>query len=998
MLLVCLPAVARADGELPDAVRTIFERRCVSCHQSPDAKGGLDLTTAAALRVGGESGESIVAGDADASVLMEYVVGNEPLMPKKGEPLSAAEVQALRDWINAGAAWPDAVKLSDQKFAGAKWWSTEPLTRPTVPTADSAWVRTPIDAFVWAKQQEHGLHSSPEADRRTLIRRLSFDLLGLPPTAEEIDAFVNDPAADAYEQLVERMLASPHYGERWARHWLDVVHYGDTHGYDKDKTRPNAWPYRDYVIRSFNSDKPYAQFVREQLAGDVLFPDSPDGIVATGFIAAGPFDFVGQIEVGEDIIDKKITRNLDRDDMVATAINTFVSTTAQCARCHDHKFDPIPQEDYYSLQAVFAGVDRADRPYPADPETAQKRQALVADEQRRMADVTSLQQEIAKLSSPALQEVERRLAALDELSQVNLGADAAARTNGYHSNIESIADVQKWVQIDLGAVKPIERIYLFPAHVVYGGHDGPAFGFPLRFRVEVADDHEFAHPIVVADETAADIASPRNVPWAIDVPSGTSARYVRVTAEKLWERTSDFIFALSEMAVISGGQNVALGAEVISLDSIEAPGGWGRAYLVDGMFAETGFEPFAARGGWPQLTKLADASLMQRQLRREQQTLREQLVPAALSARQAEAQVDLERIRKEIADLPSDPVVFAAATEFEPQGNFRPTHGKPRAIYVLARGSEAAPLKEVSPGALRCVSTLPAQFELADVSNEGARRAALAAWIVDPQNTLTWRSIVNRVWLYHFGRGLVDTPNDFGRMGSQPTHPELLDWLAVEFRDSGQSLKALHRLIVTSAVYRQASAHDEAAAAIDAGNQYLWRMNRRRLEAEAVYDSALSVAGKLDTTMYGPGFQAFAFRDDHSPEYKYQEHDPDDPKSHRRSIYRFIVRSVPDPFMETLDCADPSLIVEKRNETLTPLQVLAQMNNKFMVRMAERFAERVDASSPELSGKLRHAFRLAIGRDPDETELAEITAYAEKHGLANACRAILNLNEFVFVD
>jgi len=702
---------------LPDSVRQVFERRCVSCHQSPDAKGGLDLTSASGLRTGGDSGPAVVPGEVDGSVLIGYVTGDKPLMPKQGEPLLPDEVEALRGWIRNGALWPDDVRLTDQRFAGSKWWSTSPPVRPPVPAADPAWVRTPIDAFVWAKQRELGLRPSAEADRRALIRRLSYDLLGLPPSPEEVTAFVADPAPDAYERLVDRMLESPHYGERWARHWLDVVHYGDTHGYDKDKTRPNAWPYRDYVIRAFNEDKPYAQFVREQLAGDVMYPNTRDGVVATGFIAAGPFDFVGQIEVGEDIIDKKITRNLDRDDMVATAMNTFVSTTVQCARCHNHKFDPIPQADYYALQAVFAGVDRADRPYP----------------------------------------------------------------------LESKAD-------------------------------------------------------------------------------GASG------------------------------------------------------------------------------------------------------------------------------------IVFAAATDFEPQGNFHPTQGKPRAIHVLARGSEASPLEIAPPGALSCVTELTAQFDVSSAENEGPRRVALAEWIADPRNPLTWRSIVNRVWLYHFGRGLVDTPNDFGRMGAQPTHPELLDWLAVEFRDGGQSLKALHRLIVTSAVYRQASAHDEACAAIDAGNQYLWRMNRRRLEAEAVYDAALVVAGKLDPTMYGPGFQAFAFRDDHSPEYKYQEHDPDDPKSHRRSIYRFIVRSVPDPFMETLDCADPSLIVEKRNETLTPLQVLAQLNNKFMVRMAEHFAQRASQRSPDLNEQLRYAFQLAIGREPDATELSELTKYAERHGLANACRAILNLNEFMFVD
>ncbi|MEM9660375.1 MAG: DUF1553 domain-containing protein, partial [Planctomycetota bacterium] len=293
---------------------------------------------------------------------------------------------------------------------------------------------------------------------------------------------------------------------------------------------------------------------------------------------------------------------------------------------------------------------------------------------------------------------------------------------------------------------------------------------------------------------------------------------------------------------------------------------------------------------------------------------------------------------------------------------------------------------------------LAEHFELPVEHDERRRRAALAEWIVDRRNPLTWRSIVNRVWHYHFGRGICDTPNDFGLMGSRPTHPQLLDWLAVEFRDDGQSLKELHRLIVTSAVYRQSSRHDEQLTKIDGGNRYLWRMNRRKLEAEAVRDAVLAVAGKLDPTPGGPGFRAFGFVDDHSPHYDYEQHDPDDATSQRRSIYRFIVRSVPDPFMTTLDCADPSLNVAKRNETLTPVQALALMNNRLIVRMSEHFATRVNELGETAEQRVEAAFRLALSRPPDATERSRLTAIATRYGLPNACRAIFNLNEFVFVD
>jgi hypothetical protein len=587
-------------------------------------------------------------------------------------------------------------------------WAFQRPQRPPVPTAPAgraAWVRNPVDAFVLAKQQEQGLSPSPEADRRALVRRLSFDLTGLPPAPAEVKEFIEDASADAYEKLVERLLASPGYGERWARHWLDVVHYGESHGYDKDKPRPNAWPYRDYVIRSFNGDKPYARFVREQLAGDVLYPGTPDGIVATGFIAAGPWDFVGHMELREGTVDKEITRSLDRDDMVMTAASTFLSLTVHCARCHDHKFDPIKQDDYYRLQAVFAGVDRGERHF-ADP----------------------------------------------------------------------------------------------------------------------------------------------------SLPRQTRPVYAAVPLKQ------------------------------------------------------------------------------------------------------------------------------------------------PRSIYLLNRGDVKQPKQEMAAGTVEALAGKDATFHLPDRADEARRRAALAEWVTAPDNLLARRSIVNRVWHYHFGRGIVETPNDFGKMGSRPTHPGLLDWLAYWFLDHGESLKALHRLIVTSSTYRQSSVPDKAKETLDADNRYLWRMNRSRLDAESTRDAVLGVSGRLDRTMYGPSVRQFAFKDDHSPVYDYAKFDPDSPGADRRSVYRFIVRSVPDPLMDTLDCPDASLLSPKRNTTLTALQALSLLNNPFMTRHAEHLAQRVAKEAPDAPSQVAAAFELATARPPTTEELETLTDYATRHGLANACRVILNSNEFVFVD
>ncbi len=629
------------------------------------------------------------------------------------------------------------------------WWSLAPLARPAVPHSDSPWVRTPIDAFVLAKLRENHLEPAPEADRRTLLRRLSYDLHGLPPTPVMIDEFLNDPAPDAYERLVERLLASPRYGERWARHWLDVVHYGESHGYDKDKPRPHAWPYRDYVIRAFNDDMPYGQFVQQQLAGDRLFPDDPWATVATGFIAAGPWDFVGHVELREGTTDKAIARGNDRDDMVMTAMSTFLSLTVHCARCHDHKFDPITQGDYYRLQAVFAGMDRADRAYDPDPEVRRRRQALKAEK---------------------------------------------------------------------SALEALERI---PAE-----------------RAEV---------------------------------------------------------------------------------------------------------------------------------------------------------------ERRMAALPAEQLVYAAANRFARSGNFAPSE-KPRPIHLLARGDVTRPGELVAAGALACLPGLEAEFRLPDPNDEASRRAALAHWITSTQNGPARRSIVNRIWQYHFGRGIVETPNDFGRMGARPTHPELLDWLAGWFTENGASLKRLHRLIVTSSVYRQSSRNDEAQARVDSDNRYLWRMNRTRLDAECVRDSLLAVSGQLDLTMGGPSVQQFRFKDDHSPVYDYAAFDPDTPGAQRRSVYRFIVRSVPDPFMEVLDCPDASQLTPQRTVTVTPLQALAMLNNPFVLRQCEHFAERVRGITSDPAGQVRVAYRLALGRDPGDEQARELVRYASEHGLANMCRVILNSNEFLFVD
>ena len=893
------------------------------------------------------------------------------------------------------------------------WWSLRPLVRPELPSVRPADARArnfnAIDHFIVAKQQERGLSLSPEADRLTLVRRLFFDLIGLPPSPAEVDAFLADEDPDAYRKLVEGLLASPRYGERWARHWLDVVHYGDTHGYDKDKLRPNAYPFRDYVIRAFNEDKNYTRFVKEQLAGDVLWPATVDGIVATGFIAAGPWDFIGHAEVPEEKIDGKVARHLDRDDMVATTMNSFCALTVQCAQCHDHKRDPVSMEDYYSLQAVFAALDRADRPYDADPAIAAKKDALTKQLLALQAELAETEKTIASLKTPDLLAVEQEIAAIQSAAAAASSAEGGGRSGqyGYHSQVAAQQDVVKWVQIDLGEAIQIDQIVLAAAEE-YGFAD---FGFPHRFKVEVADDAEFASPRVIADHTGEDYPRPGRSLVVFD-SAGVTARFVRVTATRLWSRrmngqplSGDWIFAMGELAVVSSGK-LAVARSVSSLDSIEALPRWGMADLIDGIY---GAYPLAARAGEGEdgaaaaglitLMSQSDRERQGRVARLVEQ--RDALTVAAIGAEQLSKRQALdERLlatKAALDALPPAQMVYAG-TVHTGSGTFRgrgAEGGEPRTITVLARGDVTKPGKEVGAGTVGLIPGVPSRFQLPPDHTEGDRRVALAEWIVHPDNPLTWRTIVNRVWLYHFGRGIVDSPNDFGHMGQLPTHPELLDWLAVEFRDGNQSIKDLHRLIVNSATYRQSSCGNPEAEAVDGSNQFLWRMNRRKLEAEAIRDTILLVTGKLDTTMYGPGYFDFVLeKTEHSPHYQYFKHDPDDPKSHRRAIYRFLVRSQPAPFMDTLDCADPSLLVDKRNETLTALQALALLNNKFVVRMSEHFAEKLRAEADPVA----RAIELALSRPARAGELEAMRAYTETHGLAASCRVIFNLNEFAFVD
>jgi hypothetical protein len=755
--LLLLAAIARADESeqlFTRRVASILSERCAACHNPDKRSGGLDVTSRESLLKGGDGGPAVVPRHADDSALLEKVSGDEPEMPKNSRPLSARDLADLRMWIESGAVWPDGVRVS------AELWSLRSVVRPDVPRVTSSdGVATPVDAFVLQRLEEESLALSPRADKLALIRRVTLDLHGLPPTPEEIDAFLADSSPEAYAQLIDRLLKSPRYGERWGRHWLDLASYADSHGFELDYPRPHAWRYRDYVIQAFNDDKPYDQFLREQIAGDVLFPDNPQAVIAIGFLAAGPWDYSGFITAIQGTATSRGTRLVDLDNMLTTVMTTAVGLTVGCAKCHDHKFDPIPQRDYYSLQAVFVGVRRGDRVFRGE---------ATVEQARRM-------------------------------SQIRL-------------------DIHKK-------------------------------------RIGIAE---------------LDARSPE-------------------------ARTDEMV------------QN--------------------RVKLSDEI--------------------------------------------AALEA--------------EYANLPEVELTYAVIPETPPT------------THVLHRGDTESPREAVAPAALSAVRTLPAALTDAEAP-EGARRAALAAWLTDPANPLTARVMVNRLWHYHFGRGLVGTPGDFGFQGERPSHPELLDWLAAEFQQRNWSVKAMHRLIMLSNTYQQSVRHNADAAALDADNRLLWRMNRRRLSAEEARDSLLAVSGTLDLAMGGPADMAFRYQFRKSPVYDYLD-TTGRPDRQRRSVYNFVVRSTPDPFLDVLDFPVPSNCTPSRSSTNTPLQSLSLLNDPFVIEQVDRFVARLAVAHPnDVRGQVTAGYRLAFGRRPSPAEVERSTEFIQDRQLFQFCRALFNANEFLYID
>jgi hypothetical protein len=895
-------------------VRPILQKHCYACHGTEKQKSGLRLDVKSEAFRGGELyGPSIIPEKANESPLIQFVSQEDAdlLMPPEGERLSEKEIATLTQWVEEGAVWPDGVdseKLEDKR----DHWSFRRMARPEPPEPrHKSWPRNDIDRFILAGLEQEGLRPTAEADRVTWLRRVSFDLIGLPPSPEVVQAFVSDDCSNAYERFVNELLESPSYGERWAQHWLDVVRYADTHGFEVNTERPNAWPYRDYVIESFNIDTPYDRFIREQIVGDALGKDA-----ATGFLITASVLLPGQI--GKDAPSIRAARQDSLDEIVVNIGQTFLGLSVGCARCHDHKFDPISQQDYYEMQAFVAGVEYADR----DLRTPE------AEERRREAK--RLKEELAS--------VERQLG-----RYVGLANSGVPRPSvNARVNIDRFPPIKaKRVRFTANATNRLE---------------------PCIDELEVFDVNG-ANVALASEGTTAvssgdiTVAERHELRFINDGRYGNSRSWMSAKEGKGW--------VILELPVES------------TIDRVV----WGRDR--NGKFAD--------RLALDYCVEVADASAVWQTV--ADSTDRADYVegeemPTAFSldglspeeTREAKRLVEQKRrLEAKITEAIRAQLVFA--------GKFR----QPDVIRLLRRGDPEQPQTEVVPAVLNAIGSL----ELPNETPEQQRRIALANWIASPDNPLSARVMVNRIWQGHFGTGLVDTPNDFGRNGAKPSHPELLDWLASEFIRSGWSIKHMHRLIVLSATYRQSTLHNDVAAAKDADMRLLWRYPSRRLEGEAIRDSILSVSGRLNPKVSGPGFDLFDKRGGltgFTPIDSFQD------EGLRRMIYAHKVRRERDAVFGAFDCPDGGQSAAKRRQSTTPIQALNLFNSRFTIDQADAFAARTKSDvGDDVRQQIRRAYQIALCREPNEDEVLDAELAVTKYGLGLLCRVLINSNEFLFI-
>ncbi len=940
---------ARSD-ELVDFardIRPILAERCFECHAADKQESGLRLDSSTTLLAGGNSGPALVAGKAGESLLIKAVRGGTDeisKMPPKGKPLEAAQIELLARWIDQGASLPadSPAGAGDRR---REHWSFQPIAVVNPPKVEHHdWPRSPIDAFILARLEAAGLHPSPEADRATLIRRLSLDLLGLPPTVDEVDRFLADNSGDAYERLVDRLLASPHYGERWGRHWLDVARYADSNGYTIDGGR-SIWKYRDWVINALNRDLPFDQFTIEQLAGDMLDGATMDQIIATGFHR----NTLVNEEGGTDPEQFRVEAVVDR---VSTTGGAFLGLTLGCARCHDHKYDPISQREFYQLFAVFNNADEPILSVPTDQQ-AKELPALVAEieqSNKRLAEVDANSGGRQALwETKFAGRLDRPWTVLDATIQ---SAEGTTFTKLEDGSLLAGGEIPKNDAYTLTAPLPGHAITAIRLEIL--PHEslpklGPGLAKNGNFVLSeisatvsptapAGSDTQLAWGEAWADHSGENGA----VALAVDGDSKTGWN-ISAPANANVARTA--IFYLREPTATDGKLTLVLQQRynrpryLLGRFRISVTAADGDVLKLPAEVREALAVPADQR---------TDAQ--KNAIKLEYRNYDPERLPLAMRI------AELERGRQQMAAAITTTLVVRERKE-------------PRATHIHLRGDFLHSGAPVSPGVPAVLPTIAARGAQPD-------RLDFARWLVDPQNPLTSRVTVNRLWQHYFGQGLVVSENDFGLQGDKPSHPELLDWLARQFMADGWSMKAMHRHIVTCATYRQSSAMRADLAAADPYNKLLGRQQRLRLEAETIRDSALASSGLLSDELGGPGVYP------PQPEgiYKFTQQvkfwgENKDADRYRRGMYTYFWRSSPYPFLKTFDAPDANVACTRRPRSNTPLQALTMANDRAFYEIAQGFAAQLCSADGDDAQRLRTAFRRCLAREPSNEEYVGLAEY-----------------------
>ncbi len=1016
LLLVCLAPARAEDIEKPDAagieffesqVRPLLIARCYKCHsqESENVRGGLLLDSRTGWMAGGDSGRALVAGDPDASLVVKAIrYDGDVQMPPEGK-LPEREIAALTEWVKRGAPDPRAgAKAAKPKRAvnveeERKHWAYQPLLVSQPPEIDSPWARTPVDRFVLAKLNEAQLAPNPVADRRTLIRRAYFDLVGLPPTPEEVAAFVADPASDAYERLVDRLLDSPHYGERWGRHWLDLARFAESHGFEHDYDRLSAYHYRDFVIQALNQDLPFDTFVRWQLAGDEIEPENPLALMATGYLAAG----VHSTQITKNQVEKE--RYDELDDILGTVGTSLLGLTFGCARCHDHKFDAIPNTDYYRMLSTFTTAVRSEM--ELNLEQAAYNDALAqysAAHEPLTAAVARYEAEQlpAKFDTwRTAHATPQQPAAWQILAPTSVtstgGATFATQDDGSYLASGTRADNDIYTIVARTNQRVITALRLEALADDSLPHHGPGRADNGNFALSSVEV-KVAPAGREADATLVKLASARATfeqpklavadaidedktsAWAVDgqigknqaaafefaVPIGYDEGTV-LTVTLKFDNNKGHAIGRPRLAITTAASSTALDAESASQNTAE----------VEAILARSGGQPAAdAKADILRWFAPLDAQ-WQALSRAEREHAAQEPQPTLTKVLVTSEGVPAVRLHTQGGD-------FLPETHFLERGD--PNRKKDVATQSFLQALMTSPTHE------QAWQTAPP-----DGWRTSYRRRAMADWITDTKSgagPLLARVIVNRVWQHHLGRGIVATPSDFGTQGARPTHPELLDYLADELIAGGWKLKQLHRQIMTSAVYMQGAESDDARAKIDADDKLLWRRARHRLEAEVIRDAMLAAGGVLDETMYGPGTL--------------------DESQRRRSIYFTVKRSKLVPMMVLFDAPDALQGIGERATTTIAPQALMLINSPTARDAARGFAGRI-ASGDEGSwaGAVNRAYEIAFAREPRAEELADAAAFldaqlqlyttdkkedARQAALTDFCQVLFGLNEFVYVE